>query len=410
MQRWAEVADALEASSTRPTAEQVALANKLGVTLPESIPASVAAVHLQLHLTQELQLQRRYDYWTRRRRDQVSAERILRLQEVAEGASFPLPETFDEAVGLDAWFEAAFALLAARSLRELQPSRGDIVCRSRRETEYFEVSSIGDDGVVYLRGTGQRSYPDQLVLVTRAGSDDYEKNHMKAVNDRQHREKSVVGPNSAKLAEIEPFRVSQYVDAEAVRSFERALSDAEDEVPLQRVLEEHPELLSVIVPRNGGAWVIPRKSLGGQYIPDFLVAGMDSAGLRWTLVELESPTAPLYIQNGDFGAKLRHGITQINDWREYLQLNLGTARRPRSEKGLGLPGILPASPGLVVVGRSAAVTTENDLRRESTQTQQNIAIHTYDWLLRAVRTQHPMKWGALEMGDDRVDFGIPDWD
>jgi hypothetical protein len=35
-------------------------------------------------------------------------------------------------------------------------------------------------------------------------------------------------------------------------------------VPLQQAFEEHRELLSVLVTRNHGAWVIPQNSLGGH--------------------------------------------------------------------------------------------------------------------------------------------------
>jgi hypothetical protein len=162
------------------------------------------------------------------------------------------------------------------------------------------------------------------------------------------------------------------------------LDRAEDEKPMQVYLQKHP---SLIVGEWGAEcrWVIPQKSLGGKYVPDFLVARLDSMGVNWTLVELESPRASLFTKDGRNARQLANGIKQINDWRRWLANNLSTARSPRSHDGLGLVGIGARARGIVIIGRANTRSDDDRERIQQIADLQRIDTHSYDWFAREAR-------------------------
>ncbi len=174
------------------------------------------------------------------------------------------------------------------------------------------------------------------------------------------------------------------VSEEEAQHYEAKLEAATDEKPLQGYLALHPQLLAV---EDSGEcrWVIPQQSLNGKFFPDFLVGRLDSPGLKWVLVELQSPRAQLFTQKGEPAAQLREGINQIERWRRWLENNLDEARRPPSLDGLGLIGINHASRGLVLIGRSSDRNDEIRERLWQLTWRHQIAIRSYDWLAREAR-------------------------
>jgi hypothetical protein len=78
------------------------------------------------------------------------------------------------------------------------------------------------------------------------------------------------------------------VTTEEIAEFRAILESAEDERPLQQYLAEHPSLLAGEIGRQC-RWVIPHPNLAGKLIPDFMVARMDSGGVKWTLVGIRNP-------------------------------------------------------------------------------------------------------------------------
>ncbi len=174
------------------------------------------------------------------------------------------------------------------------------------------------------------------------------------------------------------------ITAELVRDFEACLDSAEAEAPLQKFLESHPHIL---VQSLGGSarFVLPQARLGAQFVPDFVLGEHYSYGYDWVLVELESPTVPLFTQAGDPRAGLTHAIRQIQEWRAWLQRNQNYASRPRSESGLGLTDITAQATGLIIMGRRELVdSSTNDLRRQMV-VDTGIQIRTYDFLLEAAQ-------------------------
>lgn len=118
-------------------------------------------------------------------------------------------------------------------------------------------------------------------------------------------------------------------DAEACL---RVLDTAPDEKPLQQHLTAHPMLLVQFCRGGHGRWVIPQKRLGAEFVPDFVIADRDSGGIRWTLVELQSPVPrrtrsadSLFLANGRPCEQLDEGVRQIRRWRTWIKENLDYA-------------------------------------------------------------------------------------
>ncbi|MFF8607928.1 Shedu immune nuclease family protein [Streptomyces sp. NPDC015346] len=170
-----------------------------------------------------------------------------------------------------------------------------------------------------------------------------------------------------------------------LQRYEACLSAAEDERPLQEFLSNNPSMLTQ---QLGGScrWVRPQVPLGDAYVPDFLVARIDSVALHWTLIELESPNAPLFLKSKGKqnrpAEKLREGLDQVAEWRRWLAKNIDYAQRPRrgNKEGLGLVEIDDHARGLVVIGRRADMSANDRVNRDHLSLERNTLIRTYDWL------------------------------
>lgn len=129
----------------------------------------------------------------------------------------------------------------------------------------------------------------------------------------------------------------------------------------------------------------PRKAIRLSF-PDFLVARLDSLGVKWVLVELESPTAPLFTKDRRESRQLAKGISQINEWRRWLDDNRTYARRA-GRSGLGLKDIASDSPGLLLIGREHNRSADNRDQLRQLALHHRIEIHSYDWLIREARNR-----------------------
>lgn len=142
-------------------------------------------------------------------------------------------------------------------------------------------------------------------------------------------------------------------------------SEPEREEILQLFLNEHPVLLCP-------AHTVARPKVAlGPHVTDFIFR--EATG-GYLLVELERSTQPLFVQKGDTSAILNHARNQIVDWRRYIEDNLDTVQRE-----VDLPGISANPAGLVVIGRSSSLSTQNrrklvSMENESPKTR----IMTYD--------------------------------
>lgn len=165
-----------------------------------------------------------------------------------------------------------------------------------------------------------------------------------------------------------------------VNDYRKFLNGAKRESDLQQYLEEHPELLIQYLRGGHGRWVVPKKRLGSEFIPDFMLAEKSSLGTEWYAVELESPSSCFFNKNGDPSKTLNHAIRQIIDWRMWLKNNLDYASRKKTENGLGLTDIDGTVRGLILMGRRSILDAHSIQRRRQLGKELDIEIHTYDWL------------------------------
>ena len=70
-----------------------------------------------------------------------------------------------------------------------------------------------------------------------------------------------------------------------------------------------------------GAFLFPEFQLSNKYQVDYLLLGKSSGGYEYVLIELENPYGKITINDGDLGAEFRDGISQIQEWKRWLQTN-----------------------------------------------------------------------------------------
>jgi Shedu protein SduA, C-terminal len=184
------------------------------------------------------------------------------------------------------------------------------------------------------------------------------------------------------------FAVSLPAPSFIVDEFERTLSDATDERPLQTFFASQPMLLAPLAPLGSGYWCLDRPPLGAELIPDFLLATRSSAGFRWTMIELEGPNERALTRAGLPARKLAEALKQVRDWRSWLRSNIAYAREQ-----LGLTEIDAECRAYVIIGRRAALDPKKaHIYRELSDG--TTTIMSYDRLLELTRQNRVSPEGA----------------
>ena len=375
-QTWRDAVADIELAATRATARQHQLASVAGISLPAEMPQLVAAARLQSALGNDIGTEGTFEIHHAQ----------LQLMEALQTTEFRITTPALNRAEARGWIAYLYLRRRQKALRRLELNAGDVVGYPEVDGA-FEVSSIGSDGRVYFKGARTGSaWPDKLIV--KARSNDH---GVTAQNLRRNAANlaSLLGTthelSMAKLYDLRRWEVEGHLGIEAIDELAEVIETADDEKPIQVHLETHPELLGALL---GGRdrFVIPRPSFGGKYEPDFLIADTDSMGIRWLLVELETPASSVTLSTQNaLDKNARRGVTQIQEWREWLQNNLDGARRPVHRDGLGLADIRPNSEGLVIVGRRHALRTSGAAVRSAFAEQNSIRIHTYDWLVESLR-------------------------
>ncbi|MGH3539993.1 MAG: Shedu anti-phage system protein SduA domain-containing protein, partial [Pseudonocardiaceae bacterium] len=122
------------------------------------------------------------------------------------------------------------------------------------------------------------------------------------------------------------IRICDYqhrVSADDLTALDLEIKSSKDERPLHAFLASRPHLLGNAESAHGCRWFKSNPRLGKNYVPDFMIARMNSGGLRWTLVELQSPQPNLFIDTtkpgrAKPGEQLREGLDQISRWRGWI--------------------------------------------------------------------------------------------
>ncbi|MFD2767582.1 Shedu anti-phage system protein SduA domain-containing protein [Micromonospora eburnea] len=390
---WRTVVAWLRQLCAGPTPEQRTVAKALAVQLGARTPVPVAAALLRAQLRLPLSLPAPRP---------IGDAELDYLQNLAGEVGLRIPgiDAINDRDTLDAWIMVARARQSIAHLRRLKPEVGDVVVTVDRQTtahRHRQLASLSRTGRLNFRGgRGGRTWPQFVTRVVKPASSEYPEVMRLVAEELAASDKHPELVSDSDLRRLAPWKVERTAGMAARVTLRDAIMTAAEERPLQVVLERHPEMLAQVVSGNHGTWVRPQVQFGNHYMADFLIAARTSMGLRWTLVELESPTKRLTnASNGKASPTLRHAVDQIEDWRAWLTANLAVARSPREEGGLGLPGITADARGLIIIGRES-VEDSGRGPRELLFTRNRIEVRTYDWLLKAVSESHPLGWGLLE--------------
>jgi len=286
-----------------------------------------------------------------------------------------------------AWIEFYLRKRHREALKKLRPEAGDIVqLEDSGGIRHEEVVSIGIDGRIYFRGGhGASAWPDRVTLLSRRTDNSKRARVLKkaALNDASAR-LNVRHWSLAKQAELRRFEVTAPLTQGDIDQLRNVIDRAQDEKSIQKLLEERPQILAALVGRKP-SYVVPRPQMagiGGARVPDFLIADVDSSGINWVLIELETPRSGVTLKNDNILEEhARKGVSQVEEWREWIQNNLYQARLSHKDGGLGLVDIRPQSKGLVLVGRRALLADNAREVRFAYAEKQRIEVHTYDYLL-----------------------------
>jgi hypothetical protein len=155
------------------------------------------------------------------------------------------------------------------------------------------------------------------------------------------------------------------------------VADARDEAPIQAALAVTPSLLRGILPTASPfCWCFDRPRFGSEFIPDFLLAEQNSAGIQWVMVELESPRHAALTASGKMSAKLTDAVRQINDWRSWLRDNIAYAQGQ-----LDFRRIHAEIPAIIVIGRRTTMGRRQSDRYRELSMRDHLTVMTYDRLI-----------------------------
>ncbi len=369
---WREACKVLAEATAAATQKQQELGEILGKRIPPDVPRVVAAAILRVALAEELNLQPQpVSYFSE------SRLKILHRKDLPIS-----PQNEDEAA---AWISYLRLLGRLECLLELKLCEGDIV--ETYDGEVAEISSIGQDGrVIFKGGQGYGAWPDLISVIARASENsDSAKEARRQAENSAARRRARSEWSLAKEYDLSEFRTEVDLSEGAIEELETVIARADDERPIQEFLGENRHLLTALL-EGVDRYCLPQKRLGGEYIPDFIIGDVNSLGIRWVLVELETPRSGIYLKDGlRFDQKARRGVEQVIEWRNWLSDNIAYARRKRSENGLGLFDIREKPEALVLVGRRARIPITKDAQRHEYRESNGIRVHTYDWLLKTLR-------------------------
>lgn len=122
----------------------------------------------------------------------------------------------------------------------------------------------------------------------------------------------------------------------AVKELRRLISDRKGETAAHKVLLKYPSLLPLLMEKitRSGTWYVSKPQICPPLIdgkkgkiPDFLLAGEDSYGLHWYLIELKSPTDLLFSRTGEaFSPAANKGLNQLARYQRYAEKHQGGLR------------------------------------------------------------------------------------
>jgi hypothetical protein len=188
-------------------------------------------------------------------------------------------------------------------------------------------------------------------------------------------------------AGLDPHVDARKLMLELLRQLEAHLNGPEE--PLHQFIRQHPQLLS---PVHTHVW---SKLPLGSRVTDFV---FKEPPTDYLLVELEKASHRLFREDGQQKQELVHAIDQVLDWRRYIEDHLSYVQRE-----LGLQGISSSPRALIVIGRRASLTPENQRKLVTIENATpRLRILTYDDVLTTARSAAENMLGPLWLPGDGV--------
>ncbi|MDN5745537.1 MAG: hypothetical protein L0H31_10505 [Nocardioidaceae bacterium] len=231
---WRTVVAGLSERRT-PTAAQHHVAKQLGLVLGAKWHTAVAAGYLRRHLGATIGY------------EPASGPPVGLDYALGLGSSLRVRiptehRTSSELV--DGWIHALHDLRAERALKALKPNVGDIVTVAAKsfapdELQTAEIKSISADGQLnFVGGRGARARPHRVEVLARVGDPDHKATQATAANLAAKNRGRLLSFDDAHHAELAPFYVGNDPGIAAQNALLEGLEDADDEAPLQKVLEQ----------------------------------------------------------------------------------------------------------------------------------------------------------------------------
>lgn len=175
--------------------------------------------------------------------------------------------------------------------------------------------------------------------------------------------------------------------------FEFVISDAKNEVEVQRYIKSNQKWFipgSIFLDYNFGhhdAYLFPEQKLGNDYIADYMLIGKNSGGYNLVLIEFEKPnieylTSTLHMES----ESVRKGLTQLQDWKRWLDSNREYFMRDIGLREFGID--IPTYKiyfYLVVSRRKYMNKYAIEVRSQSMYEKHNTRIVTFDRLIENVQ-------------------------
>lgn len=128
--------------------------------------------------------------------------------------------------------------------------------------------------------------------------------------------------------------------------FKKIINEAKNENEIQRYIKNNRKWFipaSIYKEYNFGhhdAYLFPEMTLGGKYLIDYALLGKNSDGYSIVLIEFEKANVPFIISSSNTEHEsVRKGITQIRDWKRWLDYSREYFLRSSgfAEKGIDIP-------------------------------------------------------------------------
>ena len=190
---------------------------------------------------------------------------------------------------------------------------------------------------------------------------------------------SMIGLNSGIFDNSEPINKEDLKGDKLINrlktilsEFESLLENANREEDIQKYIKKHPLLLQPY------SKVYPKQKLADDFITDFVLTSTLDQGIKYTFIEIERVSMPIFTKGGEFTADFKHTEKQTLDWDLWLEENKAFLKT----KLIGLE-----SPEFIIVaGRSLDFTErQNALLRAWNRRQNNLKFYTYDDLTKKLK-------------------------